>query len=176
MVRFLANSSLEQLVLPEKFAEYLCIDLDLPPATYVPEISNSIRTQVSEYRTFLMSSDLPPSFDSRVPIMLDIRMGHLQLRDRFEWDLSSSLEPEEFARILVADLGLGSEFVGLVAHSIRDQIFKIKQDGDIGENQFALESRLRGEEEAKGWCPSVQLVQGDLDDLDKTRGRKHRCV
>ena len=43
--------------------------------------------------------------------------------DQFEWDLSNPLNnPEDFARCLCADLGLGGEFVTAVAYSIRGQL------------------------------------------------------
>lgn len=43
--------------------------------------------------------------------------------DQFEWDLSNPLNsPEEFARRLCAELGLGGEFVTTIAYSIRGQL------------------------------------------------------
>ncbi len=43
--------------------------------------------------------------------------------DQFEWDLSNPLNsPEQFARELCADLGLGGEFATTIAYSIRGQL------------------------------------------------------
>ena len=39
-------------------------------------------------------------------VQIDLLIGHVRLTDRFEWDPNNvSLTPEEFARILAADLG-----------------------------------------------------------------------
>ena len=47
----------------------------------------------------------------------------MSLADQFEWDLSNPHNsPEEFARQLCADLGLGGEFVTAIAYSIRGQL------------------------------------------------------
>lgn len=40
---------LEQLVSPEQFAEQMCEDLRLPPASFIPQIARSIRDQVQDY-------------------------------------------------------------------------------------------------------------------------------
>ena len=122
----------------------------------------------------MIGSDIAPPLDSRVPIILDVRMGKLRLRDRFEWDLSSSMTPEVFAQILVQDLGIGSEFITLISHNIREQIFKIKQEGEIF-NPFPLESRHRGDEESRGWCPSLELIgEDDADMMKSGRDRSRR--
>ena len=123
-----------------------------------------------------MTSDVPPPLDSRVPISLELRVGKLYLKDRFEWDLSSPLEPEDFARILCQEMGLGSEFMTLISCSIREQIHRLKVDGgDMETLPFALESRLRGEEEAQSWCPSLEwLKEEDLEKLDRGQDRRAR--
>ena len=47
--------------------------------------------------------------------------------DQFEWDLNNKdFTPEQFARSLCAELGLGYEFIVLIAHSIREQIYFYK--------------------------------------------------
>lgn len=170
------NNAVEQLMTPDMFAEYLCLDLGFPQHMQ-SAISSSIQSQLSEYRTFLVSSDAPPSIDSRVPIILDLHVGKIYLRDRFEWDLSSTMTPEHFALILTQDLGLGSEFPALISHSIREQVFKLRSDGDVVFNPFALEARIRGEEEAQGWCPTVELMTlEELEKFDMGRERKSRYV
>ncbi|KAJ1975922.1 Chromatin structure remodeling complex protein sfh1 [Dimargaris xerosporica] len=71
----------------------------------------------------------------RVTIALDLQVGRQLLRDQFEWDLSTSLDdenmmamPEAFARTLTAELGLGGEFVSLIAYSIRDQLVRHQRE------------------------------------------------
>ena len=54
---------------------------------------------------------------------LNIHVGNISLVDQFEWDISNPRNsPEEFARLLCADLGLGGEFVTAIAYSIRGQL------------------------------------------------------
>lgn len=54
---------------------------------------------------------------------LNIHVGNISLVDQFEWDLSNPLNsPEQFARELCADLGLGGEFATTIAYSIRGQL------------------------------------------------------
>lgn len=56
-------------------------------------------------------------------IKLNVRVANVVLRDQFEWDIANPANsPEDFAEALVADLGLGSEFLVPVAHQIREQI------------------------------------------------------
>jgi SWI/SNF-related matrix-associated actin-dependent regulator of chromatin subfamily B protein 1 len=56
-------------------------------------------------------------------IKLDIRIDDIVLTDQFEWDINNSNNsPEIFAKTLCADLGLGSEFILPIAHSIKEQI------------------------------------------------------
>jgi len=51
---------------------------------------------------------------------LNIHVGNISLVDQFEWDLSNPLNsPEQFARQLCADLGLGGEL-----HSLRTPCIK----------------------------------------------------
>ncbi|KAI8799325.1 hypothetical protein BJ742DRAFT_846558 [Cladochytrium replicatum] len=77
--------------------------------------------------------------ETRVVIKLDLYVGKFHIRDQFEWDLDPReqlITPEEFARILTADLGLGGECVSVISHSIHEQLFK-HQHGLID----AIESR-----------------------------------
>jgi SWI/SNF-related matrix-associated actin-dependent regulator of chromatin subfamily B protein 1 len=41
---------------------------------------------------------------------VDIIVGTQNLSDTFEWDLNSSVSPEEFALLYVKELGLSGEF------------------------------------------------------------------
>lgn len=56
-------------------------------------------------------------------IKLDIRIGDIVINDKFEWDINNPHNsPSDFAQSLCADLGLGSEFILPIAHSIKEQI------------------------------------------------------
>ncbi|KAM0793241.1 hypothetical protein ACM66B_000705 [Microbotryomycetes sp. NB124-2] len=64
-----------------------------------------------------------PDRELRIVIKLDITQDNVQIVDKFEWDVSDSLNsPEEFAEIYAADLGLTGEFKTAIAHSIREQL------------------------------------------------------
>ena len=53
----------------------------------------------------------------------------MNLRDRFEWDLANvkTKAPEEFSRQLAAEMSLGGEFVPMIAHAIREQVYRLKR-------------------------------------------------
>lgn len=90
--------------------------MGINPQLYIPQISNSIKSQLADHRRFYQTLDFPVAEDSRITIKLDIYAGHVHLRDRFEWDISADFSPEEFATVLVNDLGLGGEFKSLISH------------------------------------------------------------
>ncbi|WVQ70519.1 hypothetical protein IAR50_000038 [Cryptococcus sp. DSM 104548] len=58
----------------------------------------------------------------RILIKLDILIGAQSLTDSFEWDLGSTVTPEEFAGMYVTELGLSLEFATAIAHDVREQI------------------------------------------------------
>lgn len=62
-------------------------------------------------------------------MQLDLQIGKVNLRDRFEWDLAndSSAAPEVFSRQLASELGIGGEFVAIIAHAIREQLYRHKK-------------------------------------------------
>ncbi len=76
--------------------------------------------QINHYRKF-------EKFEGEVirTIKLEERIGEIVLTDQFEWDINNpDNKPEEFASILCADLGLGSEFILPITHSIKSQILE----------------------------------------------------
>ncbi|KAI8838756.1 hypothetical protein BJ741DRAFT_663205 [Chytriomyces cf. hyalinus JEL632] len=115
----------ERFITPKKFAEFLCEDLDVPASIYGAGIEESMKAQIAEHLANL-SGEVPFEEDSRIVINLDILFNQYHLIDRFEWDLSSDMTPEQFALQLSQDLGLGSEFPPLVACAIHEQIAKVK--------------------------------------------------
>jgi chromatin structure-remodeling complex subunit SFH1 len=164
----------EAMISTEKFAEYLCNDLDINPQQYAQMISRNIKSQIEEFKRFYQHNDFPVDEDSRVMINLDISVGKVHLRDRFEWDLASEYSPECFASNLAKDLGLGGEFVTLIAYSIHEQIYRIRQSGEY-EPTFPIEKPLRSEEEAKGWAPFVDCGEKPEDaELNMEEDRKQR--
>jgi len=114
------SSIKEMLITPEIFAEILCDDLDLNPILFIPAISQSIRQQLDSHPSDNIIED---NTDQRVTIKLNIHVGNVSLVDQFEWDMSEPQNsPEEFAKKLAGELGLGGEFVTSIAYSIRGQL------------------------------------------------------
>ncbi|KAF9131461.1 Chromatin structure remodeling complex protein sfh1 [Mortierella sp. 14UC] len=148
----------EQLMTPEKFAEILCDDLDLNQAKFVPEIAQSLRNQIAEFEP--VAEVQVPTEGARVAIQLDIHVGGINLRDRFEWDVGSDLTPEEFAKQLAADLGIGGEFVSIISHEIHEQLYRFKQDRllDRGFDLEPLYSGFRPSDEGDNWSPALETL------------------
>lgn len=49
-------------------------------------------------------------------ISINCRIGNVIINDQFEWDINNpENSPEDFAYVIVADLGLGSEFIAPIA-------------------------------------------------------------
>eukprot|EP00051_Salpingoeca_urceolata_P009398 m.114207 g.114207 ORF g.114207 m.114207 type:complete len:463 (-) comp16284_c0_seq2:40-1428(-) len=108
---------------PELFAKLMCQDMELP-LSFVPLIQSAIETQIADYSTFHdMASG--STAHRRTVVKLEVPIGSTQLVDQFEVDLSepnNATLPEDLARVTVSDLGLGGEFVPVIAHSIREQM------------------------------------------------------
>mmetsp|Transcript_33667 Transcript_33667/g.51986 ORF Transcript_33667/g.51986 Transcript_33667/m.51986 type:complete len:123 (+) Transcript_33667:437-805(+) len=99
----------------EEFAKILLEEHNLP-AVFEPEIQSQMKKQVSAFRQYKqMDGELV-----RV-ISLNVRIGNIILRDKFEWDINNpSNSPEDFAESLCADLGLSPDFMLPAAHQIRE--------------------------------------------------------
>eukprot|EP00158_Paraphelidium_tribonemae_P004582 Partr_v1_DN26847_c1_g2_i1_m40267 putative SWI SNF related matrix associated actin dependent regulator of chromatin subfamily B member 1 len=108
-------------------------------------------------------------FAWRTIIKLDLQVGQTHLVDQFEWPMMptkshagshpSQPTPESFARLLCADLGIGSEFVSIVAHSIREQLCYARLNFEEAPkvHELALPP-FRKAEEDEGWEPSVETL------------------
>jgi len=60
-------------------------------------------------------------------IKLDLSLRGLRLHDQFLWDAYNPLNsPEDFARDMCCDLGLGGDWLALIAHTIRAQIQRFR--------------------------------------------------
>jgi chromatin structure-remodeling complex subunit SFH1 len=99
----------EELVTPDQFANIMCLDLDIPPQVFAPQISTAIRTQIEEYAP-VAELQIPEDTEIRVVVGIQLHLGKHLLRDQFEWNLSSTsdLTPEDFARLVCQDLSLSS--------------------------------------------------------------------
>ena len=121
-------------------AQVLIQDYELP-RNFHEAIVQSIRQQVTLF-TNMSEIEMPAR---RAVIKLEVRtlglcfndmrvsdyhiaaqipLGTTALSDVFEWDHDEPLNsPEKFAEAYCADLGLGGEYVSLVAHAIHEQLF-----------------------------------------------------
>lgn len=101
--------NVEELVTPDQFANIMCLDLDIPPQVFAPQISSAIRTQIEEYAP-VAEIQIPEETDMRVKVDIQLHLAKHLLRDQFEWNLSSSndLTPEDFSKLVCEDLSLSS--------------------------------------------------------------------
>ncbi|KAG9296393.1 hypothetical protein G9A89_014985 [Geosiphon pyriformis] len=165
----------EKIITPENFAEIMCNDLDISVDTYSPMIAESIRTQINDYEPTAEKS--LKQEDNRVTITLDVQVGKMNLRDRFEWDLSSDLTPEEFSRLLTADLGVGGEFAPIIAFNIHEQLLRHKNEilNDSDTESEPLQSAFRALDEAEDWSPVLgTLTTEELEKLVLDKERSFR--
>jgi chromatin structure-remodeling complex subunit SFH1 len=101
-------SLVEELVTPDQFANIMCLDLDIPPLVFAPQISTAIRTQIEEYAP-VAEIQIPEETEMRVIVSLQLHLGKHLLRDQFEWNLSADdITPEKFSKLLCQDLSLSS--------------------------------------------------------------------
>lgn len=125
---------------------------------------------------------------------LDVQIDTHHLLDHLEWDLSSTVQPEEFAQTLCNDLGLSGEAIPLVSHAIREEILKHKKDavewGVVGggplDYSFGRGSqrgprRLKGVwrdwMEVKDYGPRIdELTSEELEKREMEKERASRSV
>ncbi|CAG8710575.1 3803_t:CDS:2, partial [Acaulospora colombiana] len=206
----------ESLITPNHFALLFCADLHLDPA-YAEQIANQIRAQLEENGAtaaldlpvnteregeILHEDDAGPG-DCRVVLQIDVQIGTKHLLDHIEWDLRSSLTPEEFTKLFCADVGLTSEAMPMVAHAIHEEMLKHKKDviewgvleggGEWKSHAAGLGNawgrKGKGPKRMKGiWRDWAEIVSGDyaprieeltaeeLERRELERERAARCV
>ncbi|CDW57875.1 SWI:SNF matrix associated [Trichuris trichiura] len=167
-------------ITPEIFAEILCDDLDLPPSSFVPAVAQSIRQQLDAFPSENLLGDQP---DQRVILKLNINIGNLSLVDQFEWDMSEpENNPEAFAVQLCTDLGLGGEFVPVVAYSIRGQLAWHQRTYAFSEAQLpTVENPFRPSNEADSYSMFLEtLTDAEMEkkirDQDRNTRRMRRLA
>lgn len=119
------------------FAKRTVKDLKLP-ATFVTHISQSVQTQLAEFRSF--EGQEMPSKEKIVPLKLDLRVNNTIIRDQFLWDINNfESDPEEFARIFCKDMDISDPEIGpAIAFAIREQLYELA----VQSASTARESRL----------------------------------
>lgn len=166
----------ELLVTPEIFSEILCDDLDLNPSTFIPAISSSIRQQLESHPSDSLYEE---NTDQRVVIKLNIHVGNVSLVDQFEWDVSEPQNsPEEFAKTLAAELGLGGEFVTSIAYSIRGQLAWHQKTFAVIESPLpTVDCIVRPINEADQWCPFLEtLTDAEMEKKIRDQDRNTRRI
>ncbi|PKY53733.1 SNF5-domain-containing protein [Rhizophagus irregularis] len=177
----------ETLITPEHFAEVLCDDLHFPVATFVPAIEEA------DNENILSNSEESNIHEElRILIKIDVTIGNISLVDQFEWDVNCQKnDPELFAEILTAELGLGGEFRTAIAHSIREQIqIYVKslilvghpfdgspiQDDDLRQSLLPpVTNIIRKEDTVDQHTPIlVELTEAEIDKIEKDRERDAR--
>ncbi|KAJ2779377.1 Chromatin structure remodeling complex protein sfh1 [Coemansia javaensis] len=173
----------ERVITPEQFAAIYCADLSLSSGgrgEAQEYISQLIRQQIAEdvaENEWAFSGD-----ELRANIDLEVQVGPLVLRDRIEWDIVEPLgsRPEEFARCLCRELGLGGEYPPLVAHRIREEVRRLRRElVNAGDAQWLrqppVDSVLRPLNVAESWGPSIEIMSAeDMDKMWIHRERSYR--
>ncbi|KNE70491.1 hypothetical protein AMAG_14615 [Allomyces macrogynus ATCC 38327] len=164
----------EAMVSPEKFAEIMCTDLGLA-AKFVPIIAMSIRNQIDECVELGAELVDDVAWDEPLVVEIEVLIGRVLVRDRFEWDPQSTLTPEQFARTTCADLGLAGEYVPLLAAATRDAIHRQLRDrlhGHMAPPPARVPPIHRPARDADEWAPTLDVL--DAGDLEKHASKDER--
>mmetsp|Transcript_4633 Transcript_4633/g.11465 ORF Transcript_4633/g.11465 Transcript_4633/m.11465 type:complete len:366 (+) Transcript_4633:16-1113(+) len=164
--RFLWSTA-ETEITPFQFARSYCIDMDFPDHMVEP-IRKEMERQIQSANRGLLSAPppIPSSWNVSVSnealriIRLNIVHNEKRLIDQFEWDVyDSSNSPEAFARTLANDMGLPRVWENLIAHGIRDQLIRYRQEMAKGEQEVRVrqmvmrETAIRELDELCAWTP-----------------------
>jgi SWI/SNF-related matrix-associated actin-dependent regulator of chromatin subfamily B protein 1 len=87
------------------------------------QMLSSLKRQMNQYKAY---KPIEGEFLRR--IKLHFRIGNIIIDDQFDWDINNpDNSPEDFAEAICADLGLSSEFMLPISHSIRQQVLEHKK-------------------------------------------------
>ena len=107
------------------------------------------------------------------------------MSDKFEWPLFSKYQPtpEDFARQLCSDMGLGRVNAATIAHSIREQVCQARINFDEAEipvdflNRPFRSDDAADNEEGNHWEPEVrELNNEEIEVLNKEQDRTSRYI
>ncbi|CAI4230321.1 unnamed protein product [Auanema sp. JU1783] len=171
----------EKLITPDLVAEIICEDLDLPSNNFQPAVAAAIHQQLEA------ATEAPPLdnnvSDQRAILKLNINVGNQSLVDQFEWDMSDpNNNPEDFARSLCSELGLGGEFASAIAYSIRGQLQWNQRTYAFSESpQPTVECPFRNPAESDQWGPFLETltdaeIEKKMRDQDRNTRRMRRLV
>lgn len=165
----------EKIITPEKFSEILCDELDIPTNPFSSLVAMSINSQCELHSSDSVVNDQD---DRRVLINLNIHVGNMCLRDQFEWDLSNTDNwPEEFAKVLCAEKGLGGEFMTAIAYSIRGQLSWYYRTYPYSEARNVIENPFRSVQDSEEWGPVTQALSDvEIDKRMRDQDRNTRRI
>lgn len=127
LIDFFMWNANESLITPEQFASLLATELELPNSLNL-DIVESINKQIEDY-SFINSLQLPSGVEYHVIVELSVNLNKRLYEDKFEWDLTQNeVTPEEFAEIVVADMGLSLEFKPAIAYSLHEMLIRLKKE------------------------------------------------
>lgn len=127
LVDFFMWNLTESLITPYQFADILCNDLELPNSMNL-QIAESIVQQIDDYN-YASNLQLPSNVPCVVIIDLSVSLNKHLFQDKFEWDLNGNgVTPEDFARIVVADMGFSLEFYPAISHALHEIIIRVKKE------------------------------------------------
>lgn len=172
----------------KNFAKIIADDNQLPNG-FESEIINQMEKQISLYKHY-------EKIEGEIlkTIKLDIRIGDVVYNDQFEWDINNpNNSPEEFAKSICIELGLGTEFVLPICHSIREQILDYQKsvvsekksyyyNGYYGKGNSSNKNKVDRNNylrdiysETSDWQPSVKHIsQEEIKKFEKKEERKTR--
>jgi chromatin structure-remodeling complex subunit SFH1 len=193
-VRTAPRLTTEELVTPDQFAQIMCLDLDIPPQIYAPQISSAIRTQIEEYAP-VAEIQIPEETELRVKVNIQLHLAKHLLRDQFEWNLAANdLTPEAFALLVCQDLSLSSgmknpqlllipDFPPSLAHAIHESLLHLKKDAlegnlpmFVNEAAYGLDAGIRLDTESlcASWAPTLELLS--RDEIERREGDRERQI
>ncbi|ODV83170.1 hypothetical protein CANARDRAFT_226456 [[Candida] arabinofermentans NRRL YB-2248] len=120
----------ELLITPELYINILSQDLELTKSLELL-LLNQFKEQLEQFK--LIESTIIPQLinekEYHVILNLNISLDNQLYEDKIEWDLlNTNIKPEEFAKIIVKDMGLSRDFQIAIAYSIYDSIYKLKKE------------------------------------------------
>ncbi|KAG5361310.1 Chromatin structure-remodeling complex subunit SFH1 [Yarrowia sp. C11] len=172
----------EKILTPEQFATLTCADLDVPIG-YSAQMSAQIKKQLAE---FTAAPALPKDVEVHVIVELAVTVDKIVYEDKFEWDLSGDYAtPQEFARTVVQDLGLGQEFYPAITYQLYETLSKLQKAWlertiplDVDNRAaFGLEAGLRVDVDNLGesWVPRVEeMTPEEMQKREMERDRSSR--
>jgi len=91
-------------------------------------------------------------------IKVDILIGNIEYKDQFEWDINNT----ENARNVCIDLGLGTEFVVPITHSIKEQILEYQKAANNERNNYFYGGNYYRQPNNKSVVDTNNYIMGNI--------------